>query len=91
MTLLLVHLPLPWQLPPLLPPLLLPPPPPLPLLLWPPQLRPPLPHAATPATAFSVAIPIHCLGHHCDVALLLLGCVVIVFFHQVQKQFLLEN
>jgi hypothetical protein len=75
---------------PPLPLLLLPSlPPPLPLLLWPPLLKPPLLHATTPASAFAVAIPIHCLGHHCGVVVVRLCCHW--FFYQVQKQLLLEN
>jgi hypothetical protein len=69
-----VPLPPPWQLLPLPLLLLLLPPPTLPLLLWPPTLRPPPPHATTPASAFAVAIPIHSLDHHCGIVVVRLCC-----------------
>jgi hypothetical protein len=68
-TLLMAPLPPPWQLLPLPPP-----PPPLPLLLWPPSLKQPPPHSATPTSACAVAIPIHCRGHHCGVVVVGLCC-----------------
>jgi hypothetical protein len=40
-----------------------------------PLLRPPPPHPATPTSAFAVAIPIHCLGHHCGVVVVRLCCL----------------
>ncbi len=40
----------------------------------PPRVPTPPPRAATPASAFAVAIPLHCLGHHCGVVVVRLCC-----------------